>query len=164
MGKFGFGAVVLSGLLFIILAAAGCGTASQASIDPGESMKKGGTNINSEQPAAPIVEPSIQLGPNHGTLGTKVVVVGERFPAGSSVEIRLGGLDSEATRSAYALATASQSGAIEATFNMPNYWPNGDPIVQSQLLVVASTPDFVIKATAVFTNETNVTLKTPGTP
>lgn len=111
-----------------------------------------------------VREPTIRLLPDHGPSGTQIIVVGENFPVGKTVEIRLGGANAEATREAYAKTYADYSGSIMISFPMPGTWPNGDVILQSQVDVVASTPDFVSKATATFTNESSGTLTTPGKP
>jgi hypothetical protein len=88
-------------------------------------------------------------------------VTGEHFPQWSRVEIHLGGLDTEATRQAYAATTADGTGAIDVDFALPDHWPNGDAIVQPQVVVVAATPDFVSKATAIFANDISLTPSTP---
>jgi hypothetical protein len=95
-------------------------------------------------------QPTIRLSPNAGKAGTVVVVMGENFPAGGNVEVRLSRPQTAATEQVYAAAAAGKQGAISVTFTMPEWWPNGDLIVEPQLLVVASTPDLVHKAAATF--------------
>jgi hypothetical protein len=97
-----------------------------------------------------ISGPVIHLSPNTGKAGTPVAVLGEGFPAGRTVEIRLSGVSTEATEHAYASGTTGSSGDFKLAFTMPAYWPSGDPILAPQVLVVASTPDFVSTATAIF--------------
>jgi hypothetical protein len=97
-----------------------------------------------------ISGPVIQLSPDNGKAGTPVVVLGEGFPSDSLVEIRLSGVSTEATEHAYVSGRTSNSGAFKLAFTMPAFWPSGDPILAPQVLVVASTPDFVNKATAIF--------------
>jgi hypothetical protein len=94
--------------------------------------------------------PVIHLSPETGRAGTPVVVIGEGFPPGATVEVRLSGVSTEATEQAYISGVTGPGGDFKLSFIMPAFWPNGDPIVAPQVLVVASTPDFVSKATAVF--------------
>lgn len=103
-----------------------------------------------DTPATLTVQPSIRLAPDSGKAGTEVVVSGEGFPAGGDVEIRLGGLQTSATQQVYATTQADNMGAIKASFTIPERWPNGDTIVQPQVVVLASTPDLVTKASAIF--------------
>jgi hypothetical protein len=94
--------------------------------------------------------PVIHLSPDNGKPGTPVVVIGEGFPSDTVVEIRLSGVSTEATEQAYASGRTDSSGAFKLSFTMPAFWPSGDPILAPEVLIVASTPDFVTKATAVF--------------
>jgi hypothetical protein len=103
-----------------------------------------------DTPATLTVQPSIHLAPGSGKGGTVVVVTGEGFPASGDVQIRLGGLQTGATQQVYAATQADKMGAIKASFAMPERWPNGDAIVQPQVVVLASTPDLVTKAIAIF--------------
>jgi hypothetical protein len=107
--------------------------------------------------------PVIHLSPDSGKAGTNVAVIGEHFPPGQPVEIRLSGVSTEATEHAYASGRIEPTGEFKLTFTMPAYWPNGDPIVSPEVLVVASTPDFVSKATAVF-GYSSVAAPEPPTP
>ncbi|HYO49884.1 MAG TPA: Gmad2 immunoglobulin-like domain-containing protein [Chloroflexia bacterium] len=118
-----------------------------------------------DTPATLTVQPSIHLAPGNGKGGTVVVVSGEGFPAGGDVEVRLGGLQTGATQQVYATTQADKMGAITASFTMPERWPNGDSIVQPQVVVLASTPDLVTKASAVFEygSEQASTSKAEGT-
>jgi hypothetical protein len=97
-----------------------------------------------------ISGPTIHLSPDNGKAGTPVVVAGEGFPPDSRVEIRLSGVSTEATEHAYVSGVTRAGGEFQLSFTMPAFWPNGDPILAPQVLVVASTPDFVSKATAIF--------------
>lgn len=108
-----------------------------------------------------ISGPVIHLSPDTGKAGTPVVVMGEGFPPDRTVEIRLSGVSTEATEHAYVSGRTGAGGDFRLSFTMPAYWPNGDPIVSPQVLVVASTPDFVSKATAIFGYNSAVS---PGPP
>lgn len=96
------------------------------------------------------MQPTIRISPPRGRAGTELTVVGAGFPPGSQVQIRLGGLTSGATEQVYATTEAGQHGNIQVSFIMPNTWPSGEKIVLPELLVLASTPDFLNKATANF--------------
>ena len=85
-----------------------------------------------------------------------MTVVGSGFPSGTEVDIRLGGPNSGVTTELYASTRAAQHGNIQVSFKMPDKWPNGEKIVLPQILVLASTPDFAQKATAMFEFETRV--------
>jgi hypothetical protein len=98
--------------------------------------------------------PSISILPKHGKPGTLVTVIGSGFPAGCPVEIRLSSENSGATTQVYASTEASAStGYVQASFRMPDRWPNGESIVIPQVLIVAATPDFLEKATTPFAYE-----------
>ncbi|HEX8222176.1 MAG TPA: Gmad2 immunoglobulin-like domain-containing protein [Chloroflexia bacterium] len=92
----------------------------------------------------------IHLNPDRGGAGKQVLIVGENFPANTDVEIHLGGLNTGATEHVYATFRSDAGGAIKGTFVMPEYWPNGEKILVSQVVVLANTPDFLYKATAEF--------------
>ena len=104
--------------------------------------------------ARAISGPVINLSPDNGKAGTPVVVVGDGFPSDRMVEIRLSGVNTEATEHAYVSTRTGPNGELKVSFTMPAYWPSGDPIVAPQVLVVASTPDFVSKAIAIFNYST----------
>jgi hypothetical protein len=92
----------------------------------------------------------IRLSPNQGGAGKQVLIVGDNFPADGDVEIHLGGLNTGATEHVYATFRSDASGAVNGTFVMPEYWPSGEKILVSQVVVLATTPDFLYKATAEF--------------
>jgi hypothetical protein len=147
-------------IMFILVALAATGCTGDASGTPGTTASPNATGPT--QPGTfSAQEPIITLTPERGTGGASITVTGEHFPQWSRVEIHLGGLDTEATRQAYAATTADGTGAIDVDFELPDHWPNGDPIVQPQVVVVAATPDFVSKATAIFANDTNLTPSAP---
>jgi hypothetical protein len=110
--------------------------------------------------------PSISILPKHGKAGTLVTVIGSGFPAGCPVEIRLSSENSGATTQVYASTEAAPTtGYVQASFRMPDRWPNGESIVIPQVLIVAATPDFLEKATTSFAYEafgTPLTTPTSG--
>ena len=95
----------------------------------------------------------IRLSPDRGGAGKQVLIVGDHFPANTDVQIHLGGLNTGANEHVYAILQSDGSGAVRGTFVMPEYWPNGEKILVSQVTVVATTPDFLYKATAEFNYE-----------
>ena len=99
--------------------------------------------------------PTIRLSPDHGPGGTYVNVLGEGFPAGERIEIRLSGTASGAAEELYAVTHAGAHGEIDVWFVMPEAWPNGTPITQSEIVVLAATPDYLKKATATFAYESS---------
>jgi hypothetical protein len=148
-------AAILS-LILLALVAASC--SGDASGTPTGNIGTGsGTGVPTISATASGIEPTIHLSPDRGKGGSSITVKGQHFPQWSRVEIHLGGLDTEATRQAYAATTANGEGDIDVDFALPDHWPNGDPIVQPQVVVVAATPDFVSKATAILANESNLT-------
>jgi hypothetical protein len=102
-------------------------------------------------------QPNIRISPSRGRSGTEVTVVGGGFPAGSQVQIRLGGQNSGTGSEVYAETEAGQHGNIQASFIMPDKWPNGEAITLDKVVIVASTPDFVNKATAQYSLDTGPT-------
>ncbi len=98
-------------------------------------------------------EAEIHLSPDRGGAGTQVLVMGNNFPANTEVQIHLGGMNTGATEYVYVTLQSSDSGAVRGTFAMPEYWPNGEKILVSQVTVLATTPDFLYKATAEFNYE-----------
>src|SRR5947209_4073998 len=74
--------------------------------------------------------PSISILPKHGKAGTLVTVIGSGFPAGCPVQIRLSSENSGATTEVYASTeAAATTGYVQASFRMPDHWPNGESIV-----------------------------------
>jgi hypothetical protein len=96
----------------------------------------------------------IRLNPNHGGAGKQVLIVGDNFPPNTGVEIHLGGLNTGATEHVYATFRSDASGAVRGAFVMPESWPTGEKILLSQIVVLATTPDFLYKATEEFAYET----------
>ena len=98
--------------------------------------------------------PNIRISPIRGRSGMEITVVGSGFRAGGTVQIRLGTVNAGAAPDVYATTQAGEHGNIQASFIMPFEWPNGEPINLHQIVVIASSPDFIDKATAQFTFET----------
>lgn len=94
--------------------------------------------------------PSIEVEPTSGLAGTDITVTGKGFPAGVEISIRLGPPGVGASPEAYAVATTTGRGAFVTAFVLPEMWPDGTPIVEEALLIIALTSDGSVKATASF--------------
>lgn len=92
--------------------------------------------------------PALVLIPAAGGPGSTIQVNGSHFPAGTEVQVRLGPPAVGATPRAYATAVADGQGAFSLLLNLPTAWPDGIPITQQELLVVALNEDGTIQATA----------------
>jgi len=101
-------------------------------------------------PAIEQAEPAIVLDPMTGGPGTPVVVIGSGFPAKIPVSVRLGPPSVGATPQSYGDTTTDAEGIFTLSFTMPAQWPDGAPITQSEMVVVALNEDGSIKATAPF--------------
>jgi len=106
------------------------------------------------QPGTNPTRPNIRISPTRGRSGMEITVVGGGFRPNEVVQIRLGSVGAGAQPQIYAITQAGEHGNIQASFIMPFHWPNGDEITLRQLVIVASSPDFIDKATAQFTFET----------
>lgn len=98
-------------------------------------------------------EAEILLSPNRGGPGKQVSIIGNHFPANTDVLVHLAGLNTGATEHVYATLRSNGGGEVKGTFVMPEYWPTGEKILVSQVTVLATTPDFLYKATAEFNFE-----------
>jgi hypothetical protein len=79
-----------------------------------------------------------------------VVVTGQNFPAGLAVMLRLGPPDVGATPFSYASGTADQNGSFTLTFTIPENWPDGRPITETELTVIVLNEEGSLRATAPF--------------
>lgn len=139
--------VLILGLVALIFAACNSGLSSNTPATSTPAVVKTTT-----KPAS-MGTPNIRISPTRGKAGTVVTVVGGGFPPGSEVDVRLAPLNSGATDTVYGKDQAGQHGNIQVTFTMPQKWPNGEQITLPRILVVATTPDFVEKATGPFLYE-----------
>src|SRR5579871_2625476 len=90
--------------------------------------------------------PRISVTPNAGGMNTQITVSGQGFPAGQNIAIYLGVANAGFGGTSYAQVTPDNNGAFSAAFSMPGTWPNGDPILETRLAVVAATADNAVKA------------------
>lgn len=96
-------------------------------------------------------EAMIMLEPTEGGPGTEVTVRGSGFPAHTQLDFRLGPPDVGASPQAYAVTSTGADGSFATSFILPNAWPDGRPIDQETLLIIALNSDGSVKATAPFT-------------
>src|SRR4051812_6202410 len=93
----------LAAIILILLALALAGCSGDASGTPtNNSVTGAGTKVPTLAATVSGPEPTIHLSPDRGKSGSSISVRGENFPQWGRVEIHLGGLDTEATRQAYA--------------------------------------------------------------
>ena len=88
--------------------------------------------------------PTITLNPTTGSANTRVTVKGAGFPAGSRVSLRLG------TAQAYAVAVADPDGNVALAFTVPDELPDGTSTANQELLVLLTSEDTSLQATASF--------------
>ena len=88
--------------------------------------------------------PTITLNPTAGSANTRVAVKGDGFPPGSRVSLRLG-----ATQP-YAVAVADSDGKVSLAFLVPNELPDGTSTADQELVVLLSSEDMRLQATASF--------------
>lgn len=120
---------------------------------PGVALKQVPVNDDQSTVSAITGQAALRLNPDRGGAGKQVLIVGDHFPANSDVEIHLGGLNTGATEYVYATFQSDADGSVRGTFVMPESWPNGEKILISQVVVLATTPDFLHKSTAIFNYE-----------
>ena len=95
-------------------------------------------------------KPVIALNPQTGGVQTLVAVTGDNFPAGTAVMLRLGPPDVGATPFSYASGIAGGDGRFTLSFTVPESWPDGLPITETNLTVIVLNEDGSLKATAFF--------------
>jgi hypothetical protein len=139
-----------SGLVTIYTTSAKDGSIDQRASVPVKIKAHGQTPST----GAYTTHPNIIISPTRGRSGNEVTVVGSGFRAGSVVQVRLGTINAGAAPQVYATTEAGEHGNIQASFIMPFHWPSGEEITLHQVVIVASSPDFIDKATAQFTFET----------
>ena len=101
--------------------------------------------------------PAVTLSPTAGNAGTLVTVTGTGYPANVNVGVHLAALDASVGSGdsfRYATGRSDSSGRVTLSFVMPATWPNGAPIMQSQIVVTLARLDFSVSASAVFNNLT----------
>lgn len=104
------------------------------------------SNLGSEQKTEPV----IVLNPQMGGVNTEVVVTGEHFPGGTAVMLRLGPPEVGAAPFSYVSGTVDSNGRFSLTFAIPESWPDGSLITETNLTVIVLNEDGSIKATAPF--------------
>ena len=116
-----------------------------------------------QQPAGRNL-PAVVIAPTGGTARTSVTVRGTGFPSSVEVVIRLGLPGSGAMSQVYASTVSDTAGNVTVVFLMPAAWPDGKPIVEKRLAIVAVTTDGSARALAEFAyNQMNET-GSPNSP
>lgn len=146
---------------FLLLA---CNASGQETIGPVEASPTAGTlaelrsvpltqateDATQVPPTITNTEVAIRLNPERGGAGKQVLIVGDHFPPDTEVQIRLSGLNSGASDHVYATFQSDSQGVFNGTFVMPETWASGEKILLPQVVILATTPDFLYKATAIF--------------
>lgn len=106
--------------------------------------------------------PSISIDPQNGGANTQVLVSGVDFPPDTAVSVRLGPPDVGATPQTYGSGMSGADGRFNLSFIIPGQWPDGQPIVEPQLLVIVLNDDGSIKATMPFEFQSSPIVATEG--
>lgn len=102
---------------------------------------------------SPEDKPWIELEPATGPVEIEVTVNGSGLPPNSSMDLYLGDTDSGANSEILSSATTDDTGRFQADILIPVQWANGDPVIESQLVVAAVDEDNTLIALAPFTLE-----------
>jgi hypothetical protein len=94
--------------------------------------------------------PAVTLAPAAGRPGTVVTVSGTDFPPETRVSVRIGPPSVGATPQSYGEAIVGTDGRLSLSFTMPAYWPSGEPITETDLVVVVLNEDGSAKAISPF--------------
>ncbi|MGB8645765.1 MAG: hypothetical protein WCF84_11050 [Anaerolineae bacterium] len=152
---------LLLGLLLIACSVAGCGS-SALGAPTLAAVAPTATPTPTVAPTNTPATPSITLNPTSGGARTWVTVAGRGFPGGAHIRLHLGSAGTGASNS-YAEAIADPTGRVTLALLMPGEWPDGSPITDSPLMVVAATLDSSVQATAPFSYQPAGTPAAAGT-
>jgi hypothetical protein len=108
--------------------------------------------------------PMISIAPPSGAAGTSVVVHGTGFPESTEVVIRMGIPGSGAMAQVYARTSSDNAGIVTVSFAIPAAWPDGKPIVEKHVVIVATTADGNSRALAEFSYNHLNDLGSPSPP
>lgn len=123
-------------------------TETAAGTDAGTQAQPSGDENTAPQVAE--AHPSISLAPATGAAGTAVQVSGAGFPANTPLTVRLGLPATGFDNTVYGSMVSDASGSFVAQFTMPATWPDGAPIIETNLVVVITNGDGAAKAGADF--------------
>ncbi len=101
--------------------------------------------------AVPASGPIIGVEPASGGPDTLVTLSGSGFPANVRVTVHLGPPNVGATPNSYGEGTTDSAGNLRITFKMPGTWPDGTPITEPKIIVVALVGQGETKGLAEFT-------------
>jgi len=97
-----------------------------------------GQTATPEPSATPLgVPPSIQLSATTAGPGSWVTVSGEGFPPGAVVTVSVASTTANVPPQTYAVFQTPPSGQFSITFALPANWPDGTPIADGDLVVMA---------------------------
>ncbi len=94
--------------------------------------------------------PTLIAEPAAGGPDTLVALKGSGFPANTRVTVHLGPPNVGATPNSYGEALTDAQGNVMMTFKMPAAWPDGTPITEPKLIIVALVGQGEVKAMAEF--------------
>jgi hypothetical protein len=109
------------------------------------------------------LQPSISINPQSGGSNTEIVVTGFNYPPETTISIRLGPPDVGATPHTYGSAVVEEDGRFNITFIIPNQWPDGRPILDEELMVIALNEDGSLKAIATYDFQSSLNIIPSGT-
>lgn len=123
----------------------GCQSAS-SSVTASPSIERG-TSILSQSDGGPL----ITVLPPAAEPGSRITVRGERFPPGTFIGIYLAPDSSSLPKSEYFTVSAASDGSFEASFYLPDMWPDDESIVEQQVIIAAVTDDLKVAAVTFLT-------------
>ncbi|HJW83716.1 MAG TPA: hypothetical protein VJ754_05365, partial [Anaerolineae bacterium] len=94
--------------------------------------------------------PGISLSPAFGGPESTITVSGAGFPAGETIDFYIGLPNAGTTPRPIATAQSAADGSFSTSIRLPAAWPDGKPITEPQLVIVAANQDFSVRATATF--------------
>ena len=145
MARKWFARFALPGLsILVILSMAGCTVAVLAT---------GGT-VTPAPGVSPLTPPqaqaTIQVSPALGGPETLLTVSGAGFPADADVTISIGSATTGVEPQTYAVFKADANGQFSASFVLSSTWPDGTPIPQADLIILAAAQGTNVQASTTF--------------
>jgi hypothetical protein len=98
-------------------------------------------------------EAQIELSPTSGRAETEVRVRGTHFPPSTKILVYFGEISADSVPEALVSATTDDEGSFNLIILIPSQWPNGDPVVERDLVIGGATEDHTVTALASFTLE-----------
>jgi hypothetical protein len=105
--------------------------------------------------SVPPTGPQISISPTSAAPGVTITVAGSGFAAAGSVSIFLNKSSAEnVPANPIATARADANGAFTASFALPAAWPDGAPLIETHIVILATSADGKLKATAALNLQT----------